>query len=133
MRGGAGKIMVGRQQRQFVTDAQLREQSVDRADLHAGATTAIAQFCGVNVIPSIGSKERQGGRPFNDVVTRARTSESLEQFLEDQPRGHDDLALLEGMTQGLHLRGTGVSVATQGEGPNAGVDEQRHRRERSAL
>ena len=50
MRSGSDKVVVGRQQRQFVTNAELREQGVDGANLHTGATAAIAQFRGVNVI-----------------------------------------------------------------------------------
>ena len=48
------EIIVGRQQRKLMTNTELRKKGVNRADLHAGATAAIAQRCGVNVVLSIG-------------------------------------------------------------------------------
>ncbi len=45
----------------------------------------------------------------------------------------DGVVFLKGAAQRAYLRGTGGLVATEGERPDAGIDEQRHRRERSAL
>ena len=50
------------------------------ANLHAGATAAIAQFCGVNVILPVRGKERQGREPVNDTFTRMRACKPLQQF-----------------------------------------------------
>ena len=41
---GAGKVVVGREQREVVTQAQLRDRGVDGADLHARAAATVAQF-----------------------------------------------------------------------------------------
>lgn len=49
----------------------LREQGVDSANLHTGATAAIAQFRGVNVIPPVRSKERQGREPVDILFSRS--------------------------------------------------------------
>ena len=38
VRGSQDKVVVRREQRQPVTDAELREQRIDGADLHSGAT-----------------------------------------------------------------------------------------------
>ena len=78
VRGGPDKVVVGREQRQFVTNAELRKQGVDGANLHTGATAAIAQFRGVDVILPVRSQERQGREPIDDILTRARASEPLQ-------------------------------------------------------
>ena len=52
---GAGKVVVGREQREVVTQAQLRDQGVDGADLHAPAAATVAQFGGVHVILPVGA------------------------------------------------------------------------------
>ena len=116
-----------------MTDAELCEQGVDGADLHAGATASIAQFRGIDVILPVWSEERQGREPADDVVARTWAGKPLQQFLQDQPRGDDGFAALKGVAQREHCRGGRNLIATEGERPDAGIDEQCHRRERSAL
>jgi len=116
-----------------MTYAQLRKEGVYRANLHARATAAISQFCGVYVILPIRDNERQGFESRDDVAARTWAGKTLQQFLEYQPRGDHDLATLKGATEDLHLGRSGIAVAPQGERPDARVDEQRHPRERSAL
>ena len=97
VRGGPDKVVIGRQQRQFVTNAELREQGVDGADLHTRATAAIAQFRGVDVILPVRSEERQGREPVDEVFARTRAGKPLQQFLQDEPRGHDGFAAFKGV------------------------------------
>ena len=133
MPGGPGKIFVGRQQHQAVPNAQLREQRVDRADLHPGAAASITQFSGVDVILPIGNEERERSESRDDVAARPGTGKSLQQFLKHQARAYNDLSSFESPAQSLHLGSGCIPVAPQGERPDARIDEQRHRRERSAL
>ena len=133
MRCGQNEVVIGRQQRQLVTNAELRNQGVNRANLQARATTAISQFRGIDVILSVRGQKRQRHEPVNDIFTRPRTGESLQQFLQDQPRGHDRIAPFKAISQRAHLRSRGSSVASERKRPDAGIDEQIHRRERSAL
>jgi hypothetical protein len=44
------KILVSRQQRQFVADTELGQQSVNGADLHARAAAGVAQFGSVDMV-----------------------------------------------------------------------------------
>lgn len=83
MGGGQDKIIVGREQREFVSDAELREQSVDRPDLHACATAAISQRRGIDVILPVRHEERQCRESINDVPACARPCKSLQQLLQD--------------------------------------------------
>lgn len=72
MARGEDEIVVGCQQHQGVTNAQLRDYRVDRADLQTGATTAITQLRGVDVVPPVRSQERQRRRTVDDVLSRLR-------------------------------------------------------------
>ena len=83
-------------------DAKLGEQGVDGADLHAGATAAIAQIRGVDVILPVRCDERQRREPLDDVFARTRAGESLQQFLQDQSRSHDDFTDLKGAAKRAH-------------------------------
>ena len=127
------KVVVGRQQRESVTDAQLREQGIDGTYLHTGTAAAISQFSSVDVILPVRGEERQGREPADDVVARTWAGKPLQQFLQDQPRGDDGFVAFKGVAQREHFRGGGNLIATEGERPDAGIDEQRHLRERSAL
>lgn len=50
MSPGEDKIVVGCQQHQIVTNAELRNRGVNGADLQPGTTASIAQICGVDMI-----------------------------------------------------------------------------------
>ena len=115
MRRGEAKIVVGRQQRQFVTDAELRNHGVYCADLYTGTTTAIAQLCSVDVILPVGSQERQSRKPVNDVFTRTRAGKSLQQFLQDETCGNNGFATFESVAQYPYLRGSRGLVAAECE------------------
>ena len=102
VRGDSGKVVVGCQQHELVPDAKLSEQGVDGADLHAGPTAAIAQIRGVDVILPVRCDERQRREPLDDVFARTRAGESLQQFLQDQSRSHDDFTDLKGAAKRAH-------------------------------
>ena len=127
------EVVVGREQGQVMTYAELRQQGVDRAHLNACTTADVAQLRSVDVILPVRAEERQRGKTLDDVFACTRSGETLKQFLQNEPRGHDDLVALEGVAQRANLRGGGDLVPTEGEGPDAGVDEQCHPRDRSAL
>lgn len=133
MRGDSFKVTIRGQERELMTDAELSEQGVDGADLHPGAAAPIAQVRGVDMVLPIGSEERQGGEPLDDVLARARSGEPLQQLLQNQPRRHDDFPNFQSLAQRFHFRRAGGFVTAQRERPNARIDEQAHRRERSAL
>jgi len=45
-----------------VAKARLREKCVYRADLEAGATASIAQFCSIDVVQPIRKEQRDGSK-----------------------------------------------------------------------
>jgi hypothetical protein len=67
------------------------------------------------------------------MSSRARAGESLNQLLQDQAGGDDGLTAREGGAQGIDLRGGDRLITPEREGPDARIDKQRRRRERSAL
>ena len=50
-------------------------------------------------ILSVRREERQGREPADDVFAHTRACEPLQQFLQDQPRGHDGYAAFKGVAQ----------------------------------
>jgi hypothetical protein len=62
-----------------------------------------------------------------------RTREALQQFLQHEPGSHDDFTAFQRMTQGVHLRQRRFLVAPKRMRPDARIDEQGHRRDRSTL
>ena len=115
MPGDATEILVGGQHRQLMTDAELREQRVDRADLHAGATAAVAQFRRVDVILPVRAEERKNREPVDDIAARAGSRKTLQQLLQDEPGGDDCLAALQRLPQSIDLRQRGGPVAAEGK------------------
>ena len=87
-----------------MANAELCKNSIDRANLQTGPTTSIAQFRGIDVILPVRRQKRQGPEPVDDVFTRARSDESLQEFLQNQPRGEDRIATFEGIAERPHLR-----------------------------
>jgi len=77
MRSDPAKVVVGSEQRQFVTDAELREQRIDRADLQAGTTAAVTQVRRVDVILADRREERERRKPVDNVFPGTRAGKSL--------------------------------------------------------
>lgn len=77
MPGNVLKILVEGQKHQFVTDAQLRKQRIDRAGLYSASPTSVAQAGSLDVIASIRNDQWQRGEPINDLVPSLRAGKSL--------------------------------------------------------
>ncbi|MBK8768072.1 MAG: hypothetical protein IPM01_27105 [Burkholderiaceae bacterium] len=48
------EVVVGTEERQFVPDAQLREQRINGANLNSGSTTGDSQRSGEDVVFAVG-------------------------------------------------------------------------------
>ena len=118
------EINVGGEQRQLVTNAKMRKQCIDRTRLDSARTTQISQFRSSNVIFPVGIQERKCGKAFDDLPFVLGTRESLQEFLQDQPRAQNPIARFEGLNERVHLRDIGRSVTTQQQRPDAGVNEK---------
>ena len=103
MSRGEHKIVVRCQQHQVVTNAELRDHGVDRADLHTGAAAAIAQLRSIDVIHPVRSKQREGRKTVNDVLSRLRARKPLQQFLQDEACNYDCFTAVESVAQYAYL------------------------------
>ena len=127
------EVTVCREQGVAVSNAQLNEQGVNGAELHAGAPARVAQVCRAYVVGAIRLYERDMSEAVDDLLTRTSGYETLQQLLQDQTGGHDDVFAAERTAKFRDFGGVVWSVATKRERPHARVDKQGHDRERSDL
>lgn len=89
------EILIGCQHCQVIAQAELRQQRVDRPDLHTFAAALIAQFRRMNVVVAIRHDQRQGGKPLDDLVPALGAGETLQNFLEHEAGGEKRLTGFE--------------------------------------
>lgn len=123
MRSSLHKVIVRGEQCQFVGDAKLCKQRIDRRDLHAGASTAIAQIRGIDVILPARIEQWQRRKTIDDVLAGAWPGEPLEQLLQHQPGADDGFTAFKRSAQRAYLGRRGRLVAPKGQRPHAGVDQ----------
>lgn len=117
MRGEVGEVGVRREQLQLVTDTELREESVDRADLYASPAGTISDLRCLEVIVAVGRNEWQGGKARDDRFVSTRSTEALEQLLIDESSRHHELASGQGSLQGAHLGESCRRIAAERKRP----------------
>jgi len=61
------EVAVCGEHRQFAAQAKLRQQCVYRADLDLAAAAGVAQCSGLDMVVPVGNKDRQRGKPVNDL------------------------------------------------------------------
>ncbi len=131
--GDARKIIVGRQHRQAMANAELRQERIDRSDLDAGTTTTVPQLRRSDVILAIRHKQRHRGKSIQNLRAGARSGKALQQLLEHEARGQQRIAGFDRANQHPQCRGLRRGVTPQRQRPNAGIDEQAQSRARSVL
>ena len=133
MLGRQGEVHVRAQQRQVVSDADLGEQSVDSSYLNAGPATGVAELSRRNVVLTVRLKQGQRGKALDDLRSRLRTCKSLKKLLQDQTGSDNDVGPEQRIFEHLYLGLGRRAVTAQCKRPDAGVNKERHLRERSAL
>ena len=114
-------------------DAELGDDRVDCANLHAGSAACVSQGgCGDMVLP-VRLDQGERGESFDDLRVGPGSCEALKQFLQDQAGGDDDIASGESLFERLDLRFFSLDISPECERPDAGIDKEGHLRERSAL
>ena len=129
---GVTKVVVSREHRQLVADAELGQQGVDRPQLDATTAAPIPEVGRGDVVVAVGNQERQRRETIEDRVARLGSLESLQQLLEDETGREDRSEAFERRPQVRDGRMVRM-VPSQRMRPDAGIDEQVHDRERSAL
>src|ERR1700724_3587523 len=82
--GDMAKVSVGRQHRQVVTDAKLRQQCVDRTDLNTISATTVSQFRCVGMVLPIGHQKRQRREAIEYPLARSRPGKALQKLLQNE-------------------------------------------------
>jgi hypothetical protein len=127
------KILIARQHQQAVADAQLRQERIDRANLNAMTTARVAKRRGFNMIGSVGHEEGKCGEPLQNLLTRFRSGEALQQLLQYQTCRQDRFAALDRLNQRGDLWSGRRPITSQRKGPDADVHKETQLRERSDL
>ena len=127
------EVAVGCQQAKSVAEAQLGQQGVDRSDLDAASAAVVAERGGLDVILDLRRENGEQRELLHDPPRGGRPLETLEQFLEHDPGRDDDVAPLEALGEEQAPRARRGGCAAERQRPDAGVDEDVHERERSAL
>jgi len=133
MRSNTRKIIIGREQREVVPNAELRENRIDGADLNPGSATTVAKLGCVNVVLAFRRDYRQGAEAIDDLGSVTRARETLEELLEHKAGRDDRFSALERALQRANLRQGLGRVSPEGERPHASIDKQGHLRDRRAL
>lgn len=73
------------------------------------------------------------GESFDDLRVCPGSCEALEQFLQDEAGGNNAIATGESLFERLDFRFFSLDISPECERPDAGINEEGHLRERSAL
>ena len=127
------EIAITTEKSKSVTDTQLSEESIDRPELHSCSATGQTHSRCSDVVVAIRCDERHTRKSFDEAQPRGGRHESLQQFLNDETRGDDQVIAGQCPTQFLDVGRIDRGVSSQCQRPHAGVDKNGHSRERSAL
>jgi transposase len=127
------EIPVRTQHHELIPDAESGEERIDRADLKAAAATVVAKIRRGNVIFALWDDQRQRSESIEDLLSRFRAAESLQDLLENQACSKDRSFVLKSICQELHA-GMAISLITaQCKRPDTGINEEPQFRDRAAL
>lgn len=114
-------------------DAELRNQGIDGAELDTCPATGVSHTGRSHMVFPVRLNQCQRGEPLHDLIACLGTCEALKQFLQHQAGGDDNLRASKCFLQRLHFGFFNLDVTPEGKRPDAGIDQERHLRDRSAL
>jgi hypothetical protein len=127
------EVVVSRQHCQFVVNAKLGQESVDRSDLHSVATASVSQFGCLDVIVAIRHQQRHRRKTFENLISRLRPGESLQKLLKHEACRNYGLAALDRFDKRCDFSCGSGRIPPERKRPDAGIHEERQARFRSAL
>src|SRR5580692_1564305 len=74
--GDVTEVAIGGQHRQFVANAQLRQQRVDRANLNSASTAPVSQLGRFDMVVATGNEERQRREAIEERTAGPRPGKS---------------------------------------------------------
>jgi hypothetical protein len=75
--GDATEIIVVRQHRQLIANAQLGQKGIDRSDLHSVPAAPVPQLSRLDVIVSIWHQQWHSRKPVENLISGLWSGESL--------------------------------------------------------
>ncbi|HYM59695.1 MAG TPA: hypothetical protein VEZ11_02250 [Thermoanaerobaculia bacterium] len=127
------KIPVRTQHDKLVPDAESGKESISRADLEPAAATVVAKVCRGDVIIALWHDQRQRTESIEDLLSRFGATKSLQNLLENQPRGEDRSFVLKSVCQEVHAGMAVTLITAQCKRPDTGINEELQFRDRAAL
>ncbi len=85
------KILVSSQQYQVMPDAELSDERVHSAYLHAGSSTGVSERCRGDVVIKVGMQQRKRGEAFDYLCACLGAVKPLQQLLQDETGGCHDI------------------------------------------
>lgn len=114
-------------------DAELCNDCVNRADLHAVAFACVAEHCSLDMCVTAWVQEGEHLQAFNEACLIFGTIEALQKFLNHNASCDDSVAVQKRPAQDGNGCMHRLRVTAKGERPSTGVNKQAHLRLRSAL
>ena len=114
-------------------DTQLSNESIDCSQLDTALPTGVSQVSRRNMVFSVWLDQCERGEARDDLGPGPWRDETLQQFLKDDSRGDYDFRTCKSVFQRGDFWFNARHIPPQSQRPDAGVNEQRHFRDRSAL
>ncbi len=116
-----------------MANTELRDQRTNGPCLDARPSAHIAQSSCRNVILPIRCHQGNVPETYDYRLRRFGAGKPLQQLLQHKTGCGEGVTTLERLPQQFDFRNVRNCISTEEQRPNAGIDEQRHVRERSAL
>ncbi len=107
MPGRMREVLVGRQQSQFVTDAELGDQGIHGAQLNTRSPALVSEIGRPDVIIPIRLYECKGTETFDDRGDRLGAREPLKQFLQNNSGCHHHVSACKSLYKDPNFRRVG--------------------------
>ena len=104
MRGNAGEIAIGGQQRKTVLDAGRGDQAVDGSDLDASRSAALSKRCSRHIGFTFEGEQRKGCEETPQALKILLAPQAIQQFLENIADEEDPVARFNMGPEGTHHR-----------------------------
>ena len=99
MIGDATEVLVGGQHGQIMADAQLGQQRIDRAHLHAASAAMIPQLGRPDMIVAIRHQQRDRRKSIQYLMATLWSGEALKQLLKHKAGRQQGLAAFNGVDE----------------------------------
>lgn len=107
MPGRMREVLVGRQQSQSVTDAELGDQGIHGAQLNTRSQALVPKLGRRDVIIPIRLYECEGTEAFDDRRDRLGAGEPLKQFLQNNSGCHNHVSACKSLCKDPNFRRVG--------------------------